>query len=90
MDWWGRFSGLKKWFLAAPFPFLEEDRLWAVALFGIVLIAAVCLLAFLLRDDDIETPILTVRRGKSKRKDPKDEEKSEEPEEKRKDDAKAS
>jgi hypothetical protein len=36
-------------------------------LLGIALILAVCWLACRMKDDDIETPILTVRRG-SKRK----------------------
>ena len=87
MDWWGRFSGAKKWSLAAVAPFLAGERLWAVVVLGIALILAVCWLAYQFKDDDIETPLITLRRGKSKQKAKK---KSEEPEGKQKDDAKAS
>lgn len=90
MDWWGRLWGAKKWFLAGLAPFLSDDRMWiaagAVVVVVVALILAVCWLACRLKDDDIETPILTVRRGMSKRQGSKNEaeEKGE------KDDAKAS
>jgi hypothetical protein len=57
-----------------------------VVLLGIALILAVCFLACRMKDDDIETPILSVRRG-SKQKRSEDEEKAEERTE---DDAKVS
>jgi hypothetical protein len=74
MDWWGRFWGAKKWSLAGLALPLSGDQLWimvgAVVLLGIALILAVCWLACRMKDDDIETPILTVRRG-SKRSSPR-------------------
>jgi hypothetical protein len=92
MDWWWRLWGARgKLTLAGLAPFLSGDRLWivvgAVVLLGIALILAVCWLACRMKDDDIETPILTVRRG-SKRK--QSEEESENTEEQTEDDAKAS
>jgi hypothetical protein len=92
MDWWGRFWGGKKWSLAGLTPILTGDRLWiavgAVALLGVILIIAVCWLAHWMKDEnevEIETPILTVRRGsKRAKKFEKDSEKAEE----QKDDAK--
>ena len=90
MDWWGRFWGAKKWSLAGLALPLSGDQLWivvgAVVLLGIALILAVCFLACRMKDDDIETPILSVRRG-SKQKRSEEEEKAEERTE---DDAKAS
>jgi hypothetical protein len=91
MDWWGRFWGGKgKWSFAGLAPFVPGDRLWivvgAVVLLGIALILAVCWLACRLRDDDIETPILTIRRG-SNRKHPEEETGEKDSQ---KDDAKAS
>jgi type VI protein secretion system component VasK len=90
MDWWGRFWGAKKWSLAGLALPLSGDQLWimvgAVVLLGIALILAVCFLACRMKDDDIETPILSVRRG-SKQKRSEDEEKAEERTE---DDAKVS
>ena len=59
----------------------------AVLVVGIALILAVCWLACRFKDDDLETPLITLRRGKSKQKGSK--KKFEEPE-KEKDDAKAS
>jgi hypothetical protein len=89
MDWWGRFWGAKKWSLAGLALPLSGDQLWivvgAVVLLGIALILAVCFLACRMKDDDIETPILSVRRG-SKQKRSEEEEKAEE----RTDDAKVS
>jgi type VI protein secretion system component VasK len=90
MDWWGRFWGAKKWSLAGLALPLSGDQLWimvgAVVLLGIALILAVCFLACRMKDDDIETPILSVRRG-SKQKRSEEEEKAEERTE---DDAKVS
>jgi type VI protein secretion system component VasK len=81
MDWWGRFWGAKKWSLAGLALPLSGDQLWimvgAVVLLGIALILAVCFLACRMKDDDIETPILSVRRG-SKQKRSEEEEKAEE------------
>lgn len=90
MDWWGRLWGARKQLsVAAATPFLTGERMWAVVVLGLALIIAVCWLACRLKDDDIETPLITLRRGKSKRKDPEESENdSEEPEEE--DDAKAS
>ena len=72
MDWWGRFWGGKKWSLAGLAPFLTGDRLWivagAVVVLGVALIIAVCWLACRFKDDDIETPLINVRRGNSKKK----------------------
>jgi hypothetical protein len=75
MDWWGRLWGAKKQLsVAALAPFLSGDRLWiavgAVVLLGVALIIAVCWLAHRTKDEknvEIETPILSVRRGSSKR-----------------------
>lgn len=90
MDWWGRFWGAKKWSLAGLALPLSGDQLWimvgAAVLLGIALILAVCFLACRMKDDDIETPILSVRRG-SKQKRSEEEEKAEERTE---DDAKVS
>jgi hypothetical protein len=90
MDWWGRFWGAKKWSLAGLALPLSGDQLWivvgAVVLLGIALILAVCFLACWMKNDDIETPILSVRRG-SKQKRSEEEEKAEERTE---DDAKVS
>ena len=93
MDWWGRLWGAKKWSLAGIAPFLSGDRMWiaagAVVLVVVALIIAVCWLAHRTEDEEhveIETPILSVRRGMSKRQESKNE-----PEEKaEKDNAKAS
>jgi hypothetical protein len=72
MDWWGRLWGAKKWSLAAVAPFLSGERLWAIVVLGLVLgialILAVCWLACRFKDDDIETPLINVRRAKSKQK----------------------
>ena len=72
MDWWGRFWGAKKWSLAGLALPLSGDQLWivvgAVVLLGIALILAVCFLACRMKDDDIETPILSVRRGSKQRR----------------------
>lgn len=77
MDWWERiWEARKQLSVAAAVPFLSGERLWAVVVLAIALILAVCWLACRMKDDDIESPILSVRRGKSKRKGPK--EKSEE------------
>jgi hypothetical protein len=85
MDWWGRFWGARKQLtVAAAAPFLSGERLWAIVVLGIVLILAVCWLACRFKDDDIETPLITLRRGKSKKKGSK---KAEEPKEKEKDPA---
>jgi type VI protein secretion system component VasK len=90
MDWWGRFWGAKQWSLAGLALPLSGDQLWivvgAVVLLGIALILAVCFLACRMKDDDIETPILSVRRG-SKQKRSEEEEQAEERTE---DDAKVS
>jgi hypothetical protein len=93
MDWWGRFWGARKWSLAGLAPFLRGDRLWiaavAVVVLGVVLILAVCWLVQRMKDEndvEIETPILSVRRG-SKRS--KESEKESEKAEEQKDDAKA-
>jgi hypothetical protein len=90
MDWWGRFLGARKLLsVAAAAPFLGGERLWAIVVLGVTLILAVCWLACRFKDDDIETPLITLRRGKWKGRGPEAKEKdSEEPEEK--DDAKAS
>jgi hypothetical protein len=70
MDWWGRLWGVRKQLsVAAAAPFLGGERLWAIVVLGVTLILAVCWLACRLKDDDIETPILSVRRGASKLKD---------------------
>lgn len=79
MDWWGRLWGAKKWSLAGVPAFLSGERLWAIVVLGIVLILAVCWLACRFKDDDIETPLITLRRGKSKKKGSK--KRSEEPKE---------
>jgi hypothetical protein len=82
MDLLGRLWGAKgKLSLAGLAPFLTGDRLWiavgAVVLFGVALIVAVCWLTHRTKDEDdveIETPILSVRRGSSKRpKEPENE-----------------
>jgi hypothetical protein len=94
MDLLGRLWGArKKLSLAGLAPFLSGDRLWiatgAVVLLGVALIIAVCWLAHRTKDEkdvEIETPILSVRRGKSKRRGKKG--KSEEQNEKQKDNAK--
>jgi hypothetical protein len=74
MDWWGRLWGARKWALAGLAPFLTGDRWWiavgAVVVFGVALIIAVCWLTHRTKDEEdveIETPILSVRRGSSKR-----------------------
>jgi hypothetical protein len=73
MDKLGRLWAEKKqWSAAAAAPVLSGERLWAIVVLGIVLILAVCWLACRLKDDDIETPILSVRRGSSKRSKEKD------------------
>jgi hypothetical protein len=86
MDWLGRLWGARKWSVAGLAPFLSGDRLWiavvAVVVLGLGLIAAVCWLVQRMKGDEdveIETPILTVRRGPKR---PKESEKVE------KDDAK--
>lgn len=92
MDWWGRLWGARrKLSLAGLAPFLTGNRLWiaagAVVLLGVALIIAVCWLAHRTKDEkdvEIETPILSVRRGSSKPKASK--KKSAEPD-KEKDDA---
>ena len=73
MDLLGRLWGARKWSLAGLAPFFSGDRLWvavgAVVLLGIVLILAVCWLVHRMKDEkdiEIETPILSVRRGLSK------------------------
>jgi hypothetical protein len=90
MDWWGRLWGARMWSVAGLAPFLSGDRLWiavgAVVLLGVALILAVCWLVQRMKGDEdveIETPILTVRRGSKRSKESK---KSEEQNEK--DDAK--
>ena len=71
MDWWGRVWGAKKGLsFAVVAPFLSGERLWAVVALGVVLILAVCWLAYRTKDEkdvEIETPILSVRRGAPKR-----------------------
>jgi hypothetical protein len=64
--------------VAAAAPFLSGERLWALVVLGIALILAVCWLACRMKDDDIEIPILSVRRGKSKKLSKKDSGKGEE------------
>jgi hypothetical protein len=94
MDFLGRLWGARtKLSLAGLAPFISGDRLWiavgAMALLGVALILAVCWLVLRTKDEDIdiETPILTVRRGKPKTKgSDKESEKAEKAE---KDDAKA-
>jgi hypothetical protein len=90
MDWWGRFLGARKLLsVAVATPFLTGERMWAVVVLGLALIIAVCWLACRFKDDDIESPLITLRRGKSKQRDPEQSGKdSEEPE--KEDDAKAS
>jgi hypothetical protein len=79
MDWWERIWGARKQLtVAAAAPFLSGERLWALVVLGIALILAVCWLACRMKDDDIETPILSVRRGKSKKLSKKDSGKGEE------------
>jgi hypothetical protein len=80
MDWWERIRGAKKWSLAGLAPFLSGDRLWiaisAVVLLGVVLVIAVCWLAHRMKDEEdveIETPILSVRRGSKRSKEPEKE-----------------
>jgi hypothetical protein len=75
MDWWGRLWGARKWSLAGLAPFLSGDRMWiaagAVVVPGVALIIAVCWLAHRTKDEkdvEIESPILSLRRGKPKRK----------------------
>jgi hypothetical protein len=85
MDWLERIWGARKQLsVAAAAPFLTGERMWAVVVLGVALIIAVCWLACRFKDDDIETPLITLRRGKSKQKGSK--KKSEE--ENQKDDAK--
>jgi hypothetical protein len=75
MHWWGRLWGArKKLSFAAAAPFLSGDLLWvtvgALALLAVALIAAVCWLALRTKEDEdveIESPILSLRRGSSKR-----------------------
>ena len=70
MDWWGRLWGARKQLsVAAAAPFLGGERLWAIVVLGLALIIAVCWLACRFKDDDIESPLITLRRGKPKRKD---------------------
>jgi hypothetical protein len=75
MDWWGRLWGARKQLsLAGLAPFLPGERLWAVVVLGVVLILAVCWLAHRTKDEEdveIKTPILSLRRGTSKRPKPK-------------------
>jgi len=75
MNWLGRlWAERKQWSAAALAPFLSGDRLWiavgAVVVLGVALILAVCWLAHRTKgeeDVEIETPILSLRRGSSKR-----------------------
>ncbi len=80
MDWLGRLWGAKKQLSAAALaPFLSGDRLWiavgALVILGVALIIAVCWLAHRTKgeeDIEIESPILSLRRGSSKRPKEKD------------------
>ena len=71
MDRLGRlWAETKQWSAAALAPFLSGERLWAVVVLGVALILAVCWLASRTKDEkdvEIETPILSLRRGASRR-----------------------
>ena len=65
-----RWGAKKQLSVAAAAPFLSGERLWAIVVLGVALILAVCWLANRTKgeeDVEIESPILSVRRGSSKR-----------------------